>query len=70
MISHTLCSHARVRVVIWAKLFSVNEVTSPLLCLGWRYRVSLTLSGRTVTGQVRVALFGSEGNTQQYDIFR
>nr|XP_042122184.1 inactive pancreatic lipase-related protein 1 [Peromyscus maniculatus bairdii] len=37
---------------------------------GWRYRVSLTLSGRTVTGQVRVALFGSEGNTQQYDIFR
>ncbi|MEJ1270943.1 pancreatic lipase related protein 1 [Cricetulus griseus] len=36
----------------------------------WRYRVSLTLSGRTVTGQVKVALFGSKGNTQQYDIFR
>ncbi|NP_114470.1 inactive pancreatic lipase-related protein 1 precursor [Rattus norvegicus] len=36
----------------------------------WRYRVSLILSGRMVTGQVKVALFGSKGNTRQYDIFR
>ncbi|XP_060233292.1 inactive pancreatic lipase-related protein 1 [Meriones unguiculatus] len=36
----------------------------------WRYRVSLTLSGRMATGQVKVALFGSKGNTHQHDIFR
>uniref|UniRef100_A0A8C5LHB6 Triacylglycerol lipase n=1 Tax=Jaculus jaculus TaxID=51337 RepID=A0A8C5LHB6_JACJA len=36
----------------------------------WRYGVSVTLSGRTATGQVKVALFGSKGNTHQYDVFR
>ncbi|KAK2503251.1 hypothetical protein MC885_010234 [Smutsia gigantea] len=36
----------------------------------WRYGVSVTLSGRTVTGQVKVALFGDKGNTHQFDIFR
>ncbi|XP_001368186.3 inactive pancreatic lipase-related protein 1 [Monodelphis domestica] len=35
----------------------------------WRYKVSVTLSGRTVTGQVKVALYGSNGNTKQYNIF-
>ncbi|XP_070116570.1 inactive pancreatic lipase-related protein 1 isoform X4 [Equus przewalskii] len=36
----------------------------------WRYGISITLSGRTVTGQVKVALFGNKGNTHQYDVFR
>ncbi|EHH65047.1 hypothetical protein EGM_18389 [Macaca fascicularis] len=36
----------------------------------WRYGVSITLSGRTATGQIKVALFGNKGNTQQYSIFR
>ncbi|XP_068953673.1 inactive pancreatic lipase-related protein 1-like [Petaurus breviceps papuanus] len=36
----------------------------------WRYKVSVTLSGRTVTGQVKVALYGSNGNTRQYDIYK
>ncbi|XP_036591713.1 inactive pancreatic lipase-related protein 1-like [Trichosurus vulpecula] len=36
----------------------------------WRYKVSVTLSGRTVIGQVKVALYGSNGNTRQYDIFK
>ncbi|XP_005387909.1 PREDICTED: inactive pancreatic lipase-related protein 1 [Chinchilla lanigera] len=35
----------------------------------WRYGVSITLSGKMVTGQVKVALFGNKGNTHQYDIF-
>ncbi|XP_072475819.1 inactive pancreatic lipase-related protein 1-like [Notamacropus eugenii] len=36
----------------------------------WRYKVSVTLSGRTATGQIKVALYGSNGNTRQYDIFK
>ncbi|XP_037660613.1 inactive pancreatic lipase-related protein 1-like [Choloepus didactylus] len=36
----------------------------------WRYGVAVTLSGRAVTGQVKVALYGNKGDTQQYDIFR
>ncbi|XP_043841868.1 inactive pancreatic lipase-related protein 1-like [Dromiciops gliroides] len=36
----------------------------------WRYKVSVTLSGKTVTGQVKVALYGSNGNTKQHDIFK
>ncbi|XP_002718776.2 inactive pancreatic lipase-related protein 1 [Oryctolagus cuniculus] len=36
----------------------------------WRYGVSVTLSGRRATGQIKVALFGSKGNTHQYDVFR
>ncbi|XP_011856518.1 PREDICTED: inactive pancreatic lipase-related protein 1 isoform X1 [Mandrillus leucophaeus] len=36
----------------------------------WRYGVSTTLSGRTATGEIKVALFGNKGNTQQYSIFR
>ncbi|KAF7463933.1 hypothetical protein GHT09_008193 [Marmota monax] len=41
-----------------------------MLCAGWRYGVSVTLSGRTITGEVKVALFGDKGNTRQYDVFR
>uniref|UniRef100_A0A8C9A1X9 Triacylglycerol lipase n=1 Tax=Prolemur simus TaxID=1328070 RepID=A0A8C9A1X9_PROSS len=36
----------------------------------WRYGVSITLSGRTATGRVKVALFGDKGNTHQYEVFR
>ncbi|XP_004612009.2 inactive pancreatic lipase-related protein 1 [Sorex araneus] len=36
----------------------------------WRYRVSVMLSGRKATGQVKVALFGSKGNSHQFDVFR
>ncbi|CAN0554321.1 unnamed protein product [Rangifer tarandus platyrhynchus] len=35
----------------------------------WRYGVSVTLSGRTATGQIKVALFGNKGNTRQYNVF-
>uniref|UniRef100_A0A8C4FDW6 Triacylglycerol lipase n=1 Tax=Catagonus wagneri TaxID=51154 RepID=A0A8C4FDW6_9CETA len=35
----------------------------------WRYGVTVTLSGRTATGQIKVALFGNKGNTRQYSIF-
>ncbi|XP_028936154.1 inactive pancreatic lipase-related protein 1 [Ornithorhynchus anatinus] len=36
----------------------------------WRYKVSATLTGRMVTGQIKVALYGSNGNTRQYHIFK
>ncbi|KAM9702216.1 LOW QUALITY PROTEIN: inactive pancreatic lipase-related protein 1-like [Dama dama] len=35
----------------------------------WRYGVSVTLAGRTATGQIKVALFGNKGNTRQYNVF-
>ncbi|XP_016284171.1 pancreatic triacylglycerol lipase [Monodelphis domestica] len=35
----------------------------------WRYKISVTLSGAKVTGHVKVSLFGSKGNSKQYDIF-
>ncbi|XP_022425225.1 inactive pancreatic lipase-related protein 1 [Delphinapterus leucas] len=36
----------------------------------WRYGVSITLSGRRATGQIKVALFGNKGNTHQYNVFK
>ncbi|XP_043836108.1 pancreatic triacylglycerol lipase-like [Dromiciops gliroides] len=36
----------------------------------WRYKVSVTLSGTRVSGRVVVSLFGSNGNSKQYDIFK
>ncbi|XP_076982250.1 pancreatic lipase-related protein 2-like [Tamandua tetradactyla] len=37
----------------------------------WRYKVSLTLSGkRKVSGYIRIALYGSNGNSKQYEIFK
>nr|AAA30840.1 pancreatic lipase precursor [Canis lupus familiaris] len=36
----------------------------------WRYGVSITLSGKRATGQAKVALFGSKGNTHQFNIFK
>uniref|UniRef100_A0A673TJ81 Triacylglycerol lipase n=1 Tax=Suricata suricatta TaxID=37032 RepID=A0A673TJ81_SURSU len=36
----------------------------------WRYGVSLTLSGKMATGQIKVSLFGNKGNTHQFDVFR
>uniref|UniRef100_A0A5F7ZN57 Triacylglycerol lipase n=2 Tax=Macaca TaxID=9539 RepID=A0A5F7ZN57_MACMU len=36
----------------------------------WRYKVSVTLSGKKVTGHVLVSLFGSKGNSKQYEIFK
>uniref|UniRef100_A0A8D0G868 Triacylglycerol lipase n=1 Tax=Sphenodon punctatus TaxID=8508 RepID=A0A8D0G868_SPHPU len=37
----------------------------------WRYRVSITLSGRSsVTGYLNIALYGSGVNTKQYQIFK
>ncbi|XP_057591860.1 pancreatic lipase-related protein 2 isoform X2 [Hippopotamus amphibius kiboko] len=37
----------------------------------WRYRVSVTLAGKKkVSGYVRIALYGSNGNSKQYEIFK
>ncbi|KAG8517421.1 Inactive pancreatic lipase-related protein 1 [Galemys pyrenaicus] len=37
----------------------------------WRYKVSVTLSGKKkVNGYVRIALYGSDGNSKQYQIFK
>ncbi|XP_062987646.1 inactive pancreatic lipase-related protein 1-like isoform X1 [Elgaria multicarinata webbii] len=37
----------------------------------WRYKVSVTLSGRSsVRGYINIALYGTGGNTKQYEIFR
>uniref|UniRef100_A0A2K6PZ83 Triacylglycerol lipase n=1 Tax=Rhinopithecus roxellana TaxID=61622 RepID=A0A2K6PZ83_RHIRO len=36
----------------------------------WRYKVSVTLSGKKVTGHVLVSLFGNKGNSKQYEIFK
>ncbi|XP_004579849.2 pancreatic triacylglycerol lipase-like isoform X1 [Ochotona princeps] len=36
----------------------------------WRYRVAVTLSGRSVTGYVLVSLQGNNGSSKQYEIFR
>ncbi|XP_069914408.1 pancreatic lipase-related protein 2 [Oryctolagus cuniculus] len=37
----------------------------------WRYKVSVTLSGkRKLSGYIRIALYGSNGNSKQYEIFK
>lgn len=37
----------------------------------WRYRVSVTLAGKKkVNGYFRIALYGSNGNSKQYQIFK
>ncbi|XP_007518516.1 pancreatic triacylglycerol lipase [Erinaceus europaeus] len=36
----------------------------------WRYKVTVTLSGRKVTGHILVSLFGSLGNSKQYEVFK
>nr|XP_026244974.1 pancreatic lipase-related protein 2-like isoform X1 [Urocitellus parryii] len=37
----------------------------------WRYKVSVTLSGqKKVSGHIRIALYGSNGNTEQYEVFK
>ncbi|TEA41708.1 hypothetical protein DBR06_SOUSAS1510114, partial [Sousa chinensis] len=37
----------------------------------WRYRVSVTLAGKKkVSGYIRIALYGSNGNSKQYEIFK
>ncbi|XP_037693500.1 pancreatic lipase-related protein 2-like [Choloepus didactylus] len=37
----------------------------------WRYKVSITLSGeKKVSGCARIALYGSNGNSKQYEIFK
>ncbi|XP_037351829.1 pancreatic lipase-related protein 2-like [Talpa occidentalis] len=36
----------------------------------WRYRVSVTLSGKKkMSGYIKIALYGSNGNSKQYEIF-
>ncbi|XP_036592016.1 pancreatic triacylglycerol lipase-like [Trichosurus vulpecula] len=35
----------------------------------WRYKVTVTLSGTKVTGKILVSLFGSNGNSRQYEIY-
>ncbi|KAM4851629.1 pancreatic triacylglycerol lipase-like [Thomomys bottae] len=35
----------------------------------WRYQVAVTLSGQKVTGQTLVSLFGTGGNSKQYEIY-
>ncbi|XP_059756749.1 pancreatic lipase-related protein 2 [Balaenoptera ricei] len=37
----------------------------------WRYRVSVTLAGKKkVSGHIKIALYGSNGNSKQYEIFK
>ncbi|XP_016067602.1 PREDICTED: pancreatic lipase-related protein 2 [Miniopterus natalensis] len=37
----------------------------------WRYRVSVTLAGKKkVSGYIRIALYGKNGNSKQYEIFK
>ncbi|XP_003409157.1 pancreatic lipase-related protein 2 [Loxodonta africana] len=37
----------------------------------WRYRVSVTLTGKKkLNGYIRIALYGSNGNSKQYEIFK
>ncbi|KAM4851632.1 pancreatic triacylglycerol lipase-like [Thomomys bottae] len=36
----------------------------------WRYQVAVTLSGQKVTGHILVSLFGSTGNSKQYEIYK
>ncbi|XP_062959081.1 pancreatic triacylglycerol lipase-like isoform X2 [Cynocephalus volans] len=36
----------------------------------WRYKVTVTLSGKKVTGHVLVSLYGDKGISQQFDIFK
>ncbi|XP_020843816.1 pancreatic triacylglycerol lipase-like [Phascolarctos cinereus] len=36
----------------------------------WRYKITVTLSGTKVTGKAIVSLFGSNGNSRQYDIYK
>ncbi|TKC48561.1 hypothetical protein EI555_016242, partial [Monodon monoceros] len=37
----------------------------------WRYRVSVTLAGKKkVSGYIKIALYGSNGNSKQYEIFK
>ncbi|XP_074141337.1 pancreatic triacylglycerol lipase-like [Sminthopsis crassicaudata] len=36
----------------------------------WRYKIAVTLSGAKVTGTIAVSLFGDNGNSRQYDIFK
>ncbi|EHH65048.1 hypothetical protein EGM_18390, partial [Macaca fascicularis] len=37
----------------------------------WRYKVSVTLSGKKkVSGYIRIALYGRNGNSKQYEIFK
>lgn len=39
--------------------------------LGYRYRVKVTIDGsRTITGYFKVALYGVNGNTHQYQIHK
>ncbi|XP_014404363.1 PREDICTED: pancreatic lipase-related protein 2 [Myotis brandtii] len=37
----------------------------------WRYRVSVTLAGKKeMSGSFGIALYGSNGNSEQYEIFK
>ncbi|XP_054437741.1 pancreatic triacylglycerol lipase isoform X2 [Pteronotus mesoamericanus] len=36
----------------------------------WRYKVTITLSGKKVRGHVLVSLFGEKGNSKQYEVFK
>nr|Q64424.1 RecName: Full=Pancreatic lipase-related protein 2; Short=PL-RP2; AltName: Full=Cytotoxic T lymphocyte lipase; AltName: Full=Galactolipase; AltName: Full=Triacylglycerol lipase; Flags: Precursor [Myocastor coypus]AAB30219.1 lipase, CoPL-RP2 [Myocastor coypus=coypu, pancrease, Peptide, 470 aa] [Myocastor coypus]CAA58121.1 lipase related protein 2 [Myocastor coypus]prf//2104203C lipase-related protein 2 [Myocastor coypus] len=37
----------------------------------WRYKVSVTLSGeKELSGDIKIALFGRNGNSKQYEIFK
>uniref|UniRef100_I3MCH2 Triacylglycerol lipase n=2 Tax=Ictidomys tridecemlineatus TaxID=43179 RepID=I3MCH2_ICTTR len=37
----------------------------------WRYKVSVTLSGqKKVSGHIRIALYGSKGNSEQHEVFK
>ncbi|EPQ12858.1 Pancreatic lipase-related protein 2 [Myotis brandtii] len=44
---------------------SVGRIT------GWRYKVSVTLAGKKeMSGSIMIALYGSNGNSKQYEIFK
>lgn len=73
-----LASWGRFRA--WSKKASMgwffsqqDEFIELIVCLwtGWRHRVSVTLAGKQKTsGYFRIALYGSNGNSKQYEIFK
>lgn len=58
------------RAIYGFKKFYLNTGDARLFTR-WRYKVSVTLSGRSsVRGYINIALYGSGGNTKQYQIFQ
>ncbi|XP_065751047.1 LOW QUALITY PROTEIN: pancreatic lipase-related protein 2-like [Phocoena phocoena] len=51
--------------------FFLNTGSSGNFTRNWRYRVSVTLAGKKkVSGYIKIALYGSNGNSKQYEVFK